>query len=386
MGSTRDVPFAELTVTARPRIEGTSPIAAVDKDPALVATRGNVMDRAEEVGTKCPSCPEAFSDHSLFRGISAEELKPSQKLLGMEDRATVDGVGLWEDDHRKFSPPRGYSTRVRWIHACDAIIFGQLQQHMKAFTGYVATLDVLGFAELLYREGYSQKLSTYLETINEVIRPVHVKVECVIFSDSIVLTSSGDTDDSFNGLITACSATFYELVMCEMPVRGAIAYGRYWRETAGDSVFLAGRPIVEAYRAERSQNWVGIILCSSVLHQRDGLARATDVSPTVDPDEEDYGVALRLQPASVPFQDGAGPAGELSAYAIVPLRADDSPRRADRSIRRVSKKLHDLRLKAPEPRAQSKYGATLKWLQEVEGRLEELSQSFAPSAKRAPSR
>src|SRR5207247_445135 len=86
-------------------------------------------------------------------------------------------------------------------------------------------LDVLGFAELLYRDGYSQQLKLYMDTINEVIRPTHVKVECVVFSDSIVLTASGDTERAFRGLIKACSAAFHELVMCDMPVRGAVAFG-----------------------------------------------------------------------------------------------------------------------------------------------------------------
>jgi len=258
---------------------------------------------------------------------------------------------------------------------------------MRPFLG-IATLDVLGFAELLHRESYSQKLKTYIDTINEVIRPSHVKVECVVFSDSVVLTSSGDTEESFNGLITACSATFYELVMCDMPVRGAIAFGRYWREASAGSVFLAGRPIVEAYRCERSQKWVGSILCSSVLHKRDGLALTTALSEITGVDDSDLNVALRLQPATLPFQEYAGASlGQLSGYAIVPLQPDQSPRQAHRAVHRVRQKLEDLRLKAPDPAAQAKYTATLTWLEDVESRMKDLTQLLpAPAVKRASGR
>lgn len=250
---------------------------------------------------------------------------------------------------------------------------------MKAFTGYVATLDVLGFSELLYREGYAQKLKLYLDTINEVIRPAHVKVECVVFSDSIVLTSTGNTDESFRGLITACSATFHELLQCAMPVRGAVAFGRYWRETSGASVFLAGRPIVEAYRCERAQKWVGVILCPSVLHEQGNLSGMVELSSLTEDDSDDYELAMRVQPATVPFQEPGFAMGELSAYAIVPLDAEDSPRRAHRSVHKVRGHLQDLRLKAPDPAAQSKYTASLAWLEIVEGSLEELSKTLAPA-------
>src|SRR5688572_15861488 len=137
---------------------------------------------------------------------------------------------------------------------------------MKLVTGDLATLDVLGFAELLYRDGYSQKLKAYLDTIDQIVRPASVNAECVLFSDSIVLTSAGDDDKAFRGLVKACAAAFHALIMDELPVRGALAFGRFWRHTSEGSVFLAGRPIVEAYRRERAQKWVGITLCPSILH------------------------------------------------------------------------------------------------------------------------
>jgi hypothetical protein len=204
---------------------------------------------------------------------------------------------------------------------------------MRPFTGYVATLDVLGFSELLYRDGYAEKLRLYLDTINELIRPAHVKVECVVFSDSILLTCPGNAEQSFRGLIMACSATFHELVlMCEMPVRGAVAYGRYWREASGGSVFLAGRPIVEAYHCERAQKWVGVILCPSVLHKRSDLASLTRLSEPTEIERDDYDLAVRLQPATVPFHEPGGTVGKISAYAVVPVAGHEMSRRAHRSV------------------------------------------------------
>ena len=89
---------------------------------------------------------------------------------------------------------------------------------MRQIKGYVATLDVLGFSELLQREGYATQLKVYLKCINDVIRPANKEVECVVFSDSIVLTSAGDDDDSFKRLVWACSAAFSALLKNEIRI------------------------------------------------------------------------------------------------------------------------------------------------------------------------
>jgi hypothetical protein len=255
---------------------------------------------------------------------------------------------------------------------------------MRLSKGYVATLDVLGFADLLYRDGYSEQLKLYLATVNDVIRPSHVKVDCVVFSDSIVLTSSGETRRSFIGLIKACSEALYELLLCGMPVRGAVSFGSYWREATSDSVFLAGRPIVEAYNFERAQKWIGIILCPSVLHKQDNLVMATYLPDSRDSDNSKDELAIRLQPAVVPFQQPGAPAiGTLNAYAVVPLETPDTFATAHRSVSRVIPYLHDLRLKAPTPASQEKYTASIAWLSEIEERYEQTRLARMGRAPRA---
>src|SRR5579864_2281965 len=110
---------------------------------------------------------------------------------------------------------------------------------MKRLKGYLATLDVLGFSELLNRDGYAAELQTYLDCVNEVIRPGTVDTECVVFSDSIVLTSPGDDDAGFEKLILTCSDVFRALLVNDIAIRGAVAYGSYWREAPRGSIFLA---------------------------------------------------------------------------------------------------------------------------------------------------
>lgn len=263
---------------------------------------------------------------------------------------------------------------------------------MKQLKGYLATLDVLGFSEMLQRDGYSQQLKNYLTCVNDVIRPANVRAECVVFSDSIVLTSPGDDDEAFKNLIKTCSAAFRALLKNEIPVRGAIAFGRYWREAESGSVFLAGRPIVEAYRCERASDWVGILLCSSVLLQQpdidDDGAWIYELDPkeasltTEDLESAISDLTLRLQPATVPYLDSdTRTIGELSGYALVPLDAEDDLQTAHRSVTSAIRSLETLRLRASQPRAQAKYRASLRWLEEVHKRFLTLSRVYRQAKK-----
>jgi hypothetical protein len=240
---------------------------------------------------------------------------------------------------------------------------------MKLLTGYLSTLDVLGFSELLYRDGYANQLKSYLESIKEVVNKTGV--EAVLFSDSVVLTSTDDSDEAFQRLIRTCSAAFYSLIQCGMPVRGAVAFGHYRREVIGKSVFLAGRPIIEAYRRERAQKWVGMLLCPSVLQAQSSINTLDDYHQSGlradEADSPELEVPLRLSLAKVPYQDpGTAPILELTGYAIVPMEFDDTLRTAARSIRRVLGSLEQLQLKASDPGAQAKYFASIRWLRSIE--------------------
>ena len=162
-------------------------------------------------------------------------------------------------------------------------------------------------------------------------------------------------------------------------------------------MFLAGRPIVEAYHQERSSDWVGILLCASVLHRQPNIDTdlladiEIDESMEVSTEEIDIvlgdGLALRLQPATVPFHDSDSRAiGELSGYAVLPVEEKADLLAAFRNIVSATTDLRDLRLKAPQPRAQAKYQASLRWLEQVEGRVSKLANLYRLAQKREEKR
>ena len=73
-------------------------------------------------------------------------------------------------------------------------------------TGYVAFLDVLGFANLIGGDQAGERIDKYLESVKSSIEGS--PVQYVVFSDSIMLTVEGETPDSFIEVAKVCSKPF----------------------------------------------------------------------------------------------------------------------------------------------------------------------------------
>jgi hypothetical protein len=135
--------------------------------------------------------------------------------------------------------------------------------------GYVALLDVLGFRSLITGTAGAEWVAEYLSIVNFVTGLWDL--ESIVFSDSIVITKEGGGAESLHQVCEACSMLMYELILKDIPVRGAIAYGLYYRSPFDKSVFVAGRPIVDAYDTEKKQDWVGVILDTSAINAPHGV-------------------------------------------------------------------------------------------------------------------
>jgi hypothetical protein len=139
-------------------------------------------------------------------------------------------------------------------------------QKPEELEGYVALLDILGFSSMA--ESPSGDLAYYTASVQEACKGV----DAVLFSDSIVLTVEVTKGEhgltALKQMLEACSGVMGNLITLQLACRGAIAFGRYLRLKRQSSVFIAGRPIVEAYNLERRQDWLGVTLCRSVVKAR----------------------------------------------------------------------------------------------------------------------
>jgi hypothetical protein len=247
-------------------------------------------------------------------------------------------------------------------------------------TGYAALLDVLGFSSLVSSERRNERINDYLKALQEILENTPL-IEYLVFSDSILITTTNDTQDALQAIIERCSRLFGQLLERNIPVRGAIAYGTYVSEKTSSGKFVAGPAIIEAYQFEEQQDWIGIMLAPSVVDKADYLARYCALPPSAKMStggmharravHERFGSEYRefkdhipwaahVQPCGIPFHEGT-----YDGYAIVPTTEDPLPTHLVRRLDQSLLTLRRLRSVAPRPEIQLKYKRTIDWLGEV---------------------
>ncbi len=238
--------------------------------------------------------------------------------------------------------------------------------------GFVALLDVLGFSSLVSGTGEVERLKRYQECLerafdDEVYGP---KVDYVVFSDSIVLTTVDDSEQSFKAIVRRCSRALGLMIEEEIPLRGAIAHGSFVRESGGGGVFVAGKAILEAYKYECLQDWVGVMLAPSARR------RATDLTERCmigDPHSAIAQEELRsrmdwaafVQPCPrIPFHGSEE--NTYDGFAIVPTDGQADAVAIRDSLKNCLRKLNWLKAVAPDPLAQAKFTRTHMWLYQIQ--------------------
>jgi hypothetical protein len=199
-------------------------------------------------------------------------------------------------------------------------------------------------------------------------------IDFVVFSDSIVLTAKGDDEASFLALAEACSRLLYDLLEKDIPLRGAIAFGDFVRR--GDiakSIFIAGRALIEAYRFEQAQNWIGIMLAPSVIRQLPLLAERCRLEEFANPPTpvsikkiDPLWPRLIQRCAAIPFHEKRGSEpSDFSGFAIVPTSGTFEPSSNSSGVSEAIRRLRWLESLAPTPADQYKYRHTLVWLSRI---------------------
>lgn len=233
---------------------------------------------------------------------------------------------------------------------------------------YVAFLDIQGFSAALSRPGFGDFLANYGAALERILKPL--SVDYVVFSDSVVLTTPGKTTSHLEAIVRACSYIIYELLGLKpwpVAVKGAIARGDCTVHRGQFGTVVAGRPIVEAYKMEQIQDWIGVILCPSVIQSvpdlPERLAPVGQGSDLWDDVKEKFPLALSLCRARVPFKDHKD---DYDGYAVVPVEQDSTPldwvQSGHKEIRR---RLSRLYAESPDPTVQQRYYRALEWIGKV---------------------
>jgi hypothetical protein len=134
---------------------------------------------------------------------------------------------------------------------------------------YLLFLDVLGFADLVEKQSaeavyavVNEALSAFerWEELNRVFRTIY-------FSDTFIFYQEpkGYGDSWFLDVYAIGGMILSALLAREIPARGAITFGEFEVREDGSKrhQIYFGQALIEAYRSEKKENWIGITIQKS---------------------------------------------------------------------------------------------------------------------------
>jgi hypothetical protein len=143
---------------------------------------------------------------------------------------------------------------------------------------FVAFFDLLGFSAWLESDGSAEVFTYVRGFLNLMIRAslpgsiVHpdmsVTVEnsmiaCINFSDSIVFYTRDDSEDCLKAILRVSGEFMNGILMGpSRMLRGAVSHGEFYADP--DANAYVGQALVDAYRIEGEQDWLGCSLSESV--------------------------------------------------------------------------------------------------------------------------
>jgi len=131
---------------------------------------------------------------------------------------------------------------------------------------YLLFLDILGFSELVEKRGHEEVYGT----IEKALEPFHRweklngEFRTIYFSDTFVYyqESKGYGNWAFLDIYAIGGMVLSALLAAEIPARGTITFGQFdvRADSTGRHQLYFGRAMVEAYRAEQREKWIGITI------------------------------------------------------------------------------------------------------------------------------
>lgn len=171
-------------------------------------------------------------------------------------------------------PPRYASEKVSTVQGnyviavCDILGFSPLVESGQL--GDVVEHALGWFRKSLHHSLHKNAFPENTPATRELERHPHVGVAW--FSDTVLLYTKQDTDDSVRELLTAVGWLLFEtMIHGNTRIRAGISYGEAFIDPE-NSIYV-GKPIVEAYRLEQSQQWSGGALTESAVQRVPQMAR-----------------------------------------------------------------------------------------------------------------
>ena len=148
---------------------------------------------------------------------------------------------------------------------------------------YIAIFDILGFKEYVKENSHIEvyaKLKTIRQRLQENLERIRLvnknlsheiasfkfyEVDYLLFSDTILLITENDTDESFINIVSDARKLIAFCFREKTPIKGCIAKGDITYDKEKDILF--GKPIIDAHLLSEDMKFMGVILDKSLEHQ-----------------------------------------------------------------------------------------------------------------------
>lgn len=123
---------------------------------------------------------------------------------------------------------------------------------------YVAFCDILGFSNSVTNE-FDSLITGYKEFRDEINKYDFLKVKISIYSDSIIIVS-----DNLMHIAEALQILLMTLLRYNWIVRGGIAYGKHWKESDNNNLYVVSEALVKAVNIEKTIKHPIIVVSSEI--------------------------------------------------------------------------------------------------------------------------
>ena len=121
---------------------------------------------------------------------------------------------------------------------------------------WVAYFDLLGTRDLVTSGSIFRVFNIYKQALEQLSR--HFQVSYTWFSDTFLLYTPDESDESFTDIDKVSRWFTYLLIWKRIPVRGALTYGDLYADQ--DSGVYLGQALVDSYTWGENQDWLGFVL------------------------------------------------------------------------------------------------------------------------------
>ena len=142
---------------------------------------------------------------------------------------------------------------------------------------FIAYFDLMGFKDFVYRHSHGEVKKT-IDFVCKIVKTIdsvglealngktnkapnslsEVAVRAVVFSDSVIFISNGDTIHDAREIIFVSKYFLCKLFDKSIPVKGALAYGTFTADFEKSSFF--GRPLIDAFLLAGEAHFYGAVL------------------------------------------------------------------------------------------------------------------------------